>query len=626
MAGNSRSGDVKVNIKTDNKSSIKSMAAMAAAVTAAYMAIKKVVHVVGEMEAAYAKQNAAETKLTAALRATRGAVGYTTRELTGMASEMQRLTTIGDDEVISAQALMTTFTQIGHDVFPDAIKAAADMSVMFGQDLSQSSIQLGTALNDPIAGIGRLKRIGISFTEDQKASIQTFMDQNDIMGAQRIILDELTAEFGGVAEEVGKTNVKAAVDLGTAMSDLTETFGRMITDSLAPARRNMAEYVTKINEAIIATQNFQRVMNEGFSSGVGDDAPMAVLLDAAKNVGTELEDALNYANKAVQGTLNEGLFQKAGRIFMQLWGKETPGEGDITALIARIAANNNYIKVLQERVDAENKLAGSTETASEADIEILAIWDKLTTTLRTISRMEADRGAAYDAEAETAAAVALALLEMNQMDENQIRNKAKLIELYGEYLPTIDQEAVLLGEATEAGQTYLKNLLDIKFQIWALQDARAEAAEKAAAAEQSAALDTAGAWIGAFSDMAGANKKWIAFQKAAALAQIVFNTAVAVTEALKIPIYGEIKAAAIIAAGIGQSAAVLAQDVPQLAGGGIVNKPTLALIGENGPEAVVPLGRGGGGGRPVVVNINAGMVATQMQVENWVASIARRVG
>jgi hypothetical protein len=33
-----------------------------------------------------------------------------------------------------------------------------------------------------------------------------------------------------------------------------------------------------------------------------------------------------------------------------------------------------------------------------------------------------------------------------------------------------------------------------------------------------------------------------------------------------------------------------------LAGGGIVTRPTLALVGEHGPEAVVPLGRGGMGG------------------------------
>jgi predicted nucleic acid-binding protein len=36
-------------------------------------------------------------------------------------------------------------------------------------------------------------------------------------------------------------------------------------------------------------------------------------------------------------------------------------------------------------------------------------------------------------------------------------------------------------------------------------------------------------------------------------------------------------------------------EIPTLAKGGIVTKPTLAMIGESGPEAVVPLGRGGAG-------------------------------
>lgn len=44
--------------------------------------------------------------------------------------------------------------------------------------------------------------------------------------------------------------------------------------------------------------------------------------------------------------------------------------------------------------------------------------------------------------------------------------------------------------------------------------------------------------------------------------------------------------------------------IPYLAAGGIVNSPTLAVIGEAGPEAVVPLSRGGMGG-DVHIHINA---------------------
>lgn len=44
-------------------------------------------------------------------------------------------------------------------------------------------------------------------------------------------------------------------------------------------------------------------------------------------------------------------------------------------------------------------------------------------------------------------------------------------------------------------------------------------------------------------------------------------------------------------------------DIPQLAKGGIVTRPTIALIGERGPEAVVPLSRGGGMGTVIQINV-----------------------
>jgi hypothetical protein len=46
-------------------------------------------------------------------------------------------------------------------------------------------------------------------------------------------------------------------------------------------------------------------------------------------------------------------------------------------------------------------------------------------------------------------------------------------------------------------------------------------------------------------------------------------------------------------------------DIPMLAEGGIVNRPTLAMIGERGPEAVVPLDRYRGGGGGITININS---------------------
>jgi hypothetical protein len=53
--------------------------------------------------------------------------------------------------------------------------------------------------------------------------------------------------------------------------------------------------------------------------------------------------------------------------------------------------------------------------------------------------------------------------------------------------------------------------------------------------------------------------------------------------------------------------------IPKLAAGGIVNSPTLALIGESGPEAVIPLSGGGGMGGGITVNVS-GVVGNERDV------------
>ena len=55
-------------------------------------------------------------------------------------------------------------------------------------------------------------------------------------------------------------------------------------------------------------------------------------------------------------------------------------------------------------------------------------------------------------------------------------------------------------------------------------------------------------------------------------------------------------------------------DIPMLANGGIVNSPTLALIGEKGPEAVIPLSKMGDMGGGMTITVNAGLVSTPDQI------------
>ena len=62
--------------------------------------------------------------------------------------------------------------------------------------------------------------------------------------------------------------------------------------------------------------------------------------------------------------------------------------------------------------------------------------------------------------------------------------------------------------------------------------------------------------------------------------------------------------------------------IPKMAEGGIVSRPTLALIGEAGPEAVVPLSKMNAGGGDVNININGGL-ATSAEIGQTVVNALR---
>ena len=65
--------------------------------------------------------------------------------------------------------------------------------------------------------------------------------------------------------------------------------------------------------------------------------------------------------------------------------------------------------------------------------------------------------------------------------------------------------------------------------------------------------------------------------------------------------------------------------IPAMAAGGIVTKPTLALIGEAGPEAVVPLsGRNAGMGTSITINVNAGIGTDGAQVGREIVDAIKR--
>ena len=166
----------------------------------------------------------------AVIKSTGGAANVTADQMANLAGELSKKTGIDDEAIQSGENLIATFTGIrneagkGNDVFDQTTRAALDMSVALGTDMTSSAQMLGKALNDPVAGLSKLSRAGVVFTDQQKEQIRTLAESGDKLGAQKIMLAELEKEFGGSAEAQATSLGKSKV----AIDNLAESLGGVL--------------------------------------------------------------------------------------------------------------------------------------------------------------------------------------------------------------------------------------------------------------------------------------------------------------------------------------------------------------------------------------------------------------
>lgn len=173
-----------------------------------------------------------EKQLEAVIESTGGAAGMTADEVKKMAAELQKVTTIGDEVGLVGSNMLLTFTKIGKETIPKATETLYDMATAMNggatpsaEMLKAQAIQLGKALNDPIMGVSALARVGVQLTDQQKEMIVTLAEAGDVVGAQGVILDELSNQFGGSARAAAETFEGKMIQLNNRFGDLKEQIG-----------------------------------------------------------------------------------------------------------------------------------------------------------------------------------------------------------------------------------------------------------------------------------------------------------------------------------------------------------------------------------------------------------------
>lgn len=180
----------------------------------------------------------------AVIKSTGGVAGVTAKHIENLAGRLENLTATEAESTQEGANLLATFTNIrngvgkGNKVFDQATRTLVDMSRAMGSEPRAAAVQLGKALNDPIKGVTALSKVGVSFTEDQKATIKSLVEGGDTMKAQKIILAELKKEFGGSGVAFAQTT-QGQVELAKhAFGTLQET----ITSGLLPPLGRVATF------------------------------------------------------------------------------------------------------------------------------------------------------------------------------------------------------------------------------------------------------------------------------------------------------------------------------------------------------------------------------------------------
>ncbi|CAL2095858.1 TMP_2 domain-containing protein [Tenacibaculum sp. 190524A02b] len=214
-------------------------------------------------------QAKAIAQVEAGLISTGNAVGYTSTQLQKMASDLQNNTLFGDEEILKGvTSQLLTFTNITGVQFQRTQQAALDLATRLDGDLKGASIQLGKALNDPVKGLSALSKSGIQFSEAQKKTIRTLVETNKLAEAQTLILNELEKQYGGSAAAAAKAGTGALKQLSNSIGDLSEEFGKIISEAILPFVDVLKEWVRGFSNLSPVTKKFI-VLLSGVAAVIG---------------------------------------------------------------------------------------------------------------------------------------------------------------------------------------------------------------------------------------------------------------------------------------------------------------------------------------------------------------------
>lgn len=256
----------------------------------------------------------AQAMLKAGLESTGYAAGVTAEQLETSMKRISAGVNYSEGQITDLQSMLVTFPAITKQNFDDATQSIVDMSARMHQDLKESAVEVGKALQDPVKGMMALRRVGVNFNEAQTDMVKKMVATNHTAQAQTFILNELHKEFSGSA--AAAFNADPMAQFNKAVEDIQYSLGGVIAQVLhdvTPALvelidhiKDMADWVKKnwdLIESLVKALGIAYLTFKTISLAVASYTAYTEGLAAAEAVATTATEGFTAASTAALGPI-----------------------------------------------------------------------------------------------------------------------------------------------------------------------------------------------------------------------------------------------------------------------------------------------------------------------------------
>ena len=555
----------------------KAVKAYGAEMAAVYLAVRKAYKIVKDLTQAWGVQEIAIIEMNNALKNTGIFTPMLSAELQDLASRLQSTTTFGDELTLSAIGMLQSLGELDEEMLKRAIPAVQDLAAsLFKGDMITASSMFAKVVG---SSTNSLSRYGIEI---------------DMTGTKAEKFEELmvkvNAKFGGRSAELADSYTGKTKQLGNAYGDLKEAMGHVMANQMEPAIPLMMEITTQLTDWI----NKKIALKEAYENikipmqDANDQTRIEILQSkqlVAINTLRILLANTQDAQYTVMGFDLKKLNEERDREISRLQAIISGSELEVKTLMNLIAARDVEIRQEEER----KKKKKETKIALE---ELIVSTDEWANTIIWTGQALDDYIEMCDS-----------MRESQKWLNEKLKEGEKDLTDYAAAMLRVQENAVLM----EGKQEAVKNMIEEQNKAIEEQKEAVEAltADFIGFAD---AIDPIGNMLKEMAKQGFSTVLRAIGEQMMAMAALFFST-------------GQFAKAALSLAG-GLAAIVASNYIKSLAKGGIVTQPTLALIGESGPEAVVPLGKGGGIGTTINVYVQ-GSIQTEKDLAQ---SIAREIG